>query len=112
MGEPTGPGIGSGLVSLSTQQPLGPSLRWLIWVGAWNVFSLWHDDCLPPLLRGFCKLCIFVAAISEVRRPGSGLISEGGCTIFWTACCDDGHTQGVAAAGMDWLLPTGHQVGP
>lgn len=38
------------------------------------------------------------AAISKVRRPGSDMASEGGCTYYWLSCSNGNHLQGVTIA--------------
>ncbi|KAG2471198.1 CAC1C protein, partial [Polypterus senegalus] len=62
--------------------------------------------------RELCKLCISVAALSEVHRPGTGQISVGGYTFYWSGCSDGCHTRGVAVALADWLVPMMSNVIP
>ncbi|KAG2456589.1 TM39A protein, partial [Polypterus senegalus] len=61
--------------SSAARQHLVPNLRQPIRVGVWNFLSLQHDDCLPLLLEELCKLCISVAALSELYRIWTGQIS-------------------------------------
>ncbi|KAF7660124.1 hypothetical protein LDENG_00287990, partial [Lucifuga dentata] len=49
---------------------------------------------------------------SEVRRPGSGQISVGGYTYFWSGCSNGRRDEGVAVAVVDWLLPMVSDVTP
>ncbi len=74
------------------------NLRRPLRVGAWNVLSLRDDDRLPLLSSELSRLDISIAALSEVRRPGSGEISEGDFTFYWSGRSDGHHTQGVAVA--------------
>ncbi|KAG2466405.1 RAI14 protein, partial [Polypterus senegalus] len=94
-------------------QHSGPDLRRPIQVGSWNILSLQHDDHLPLLLEELRKLCISVAELSEVRTPGTGQISVGGYTFYWSGRSDGCHTQGrVAVTVVDWLLPMVSDVTP
>ena len=61
--------------------------------GAWNVMSLsevrykrtgHRDYHLPQLSAKLRRLVVSVAALSEVRRPGSGWVSGGGYTYYWS----------------------------
>ncbi|XP_069989708.1 uncharacterized protein [Penaeus vannamei] len=71
------------------------NLRQEVRVGAWNVHSLSQDDQLPLLSRELGRLRVRVAALSEVRRPGSGTTSVGGYTYYWSGCSDGHHLQGT-----------------
>ena len=80
---------------------LGHGLR----VGSWNVLSLSSDDHLPLVARELGRLDIALAALSEVRRPHSGLTSVEGYTFHWSGRSDGQHLAGVAFAVADWLAP-------
>ena len=88
------------------------NLRRAIRVGAWNVLSLREDEPLPLLSRELSRLGMEVAALSEVRRPGSGMISEGGYTYHWSGRSDGHHLQGVAIAISSRLQPSVVEVAP
>ena len=45
-----------------------------------------------------------MAAVSEVRRPGSGLISVGGYTYYWFGQGSRQHFSGVAIAIVNRLI--------
>ena len=88
------------------------NLRRAIRVGAWNVRSLRLDERLPLLSRELRQLGVEVVALSEVRRPGSGMISEGGYTYHWSGRSDGKHLQGVAIAISSRLQPSVVEVAP
>ena len=81
------------------------NLRRPLRVGAWNILSLASDDHLPLLAMELRRLNISIAALSEVRRPRSGEISEGGFTFYWSGQANGHHTRGVAVAVASWLVP-------
>ena len=56
------------------------------------------------------RLRVSVAALSEVRRPGSGTISVGGYTYYWSGQGQGRHLSGVAIAIADWLIPAVDKV--
>ena len=58
----------------------GVNLRRALRVGAWNIRSLSETERLPLLSLELEKLGIAIAALSEVRWPGSGENGEGGYT--------------------------------
>ena len=70
-------------------------------MGAWNILSLSEDDRLPLLSAELGRLGIAIAALSEVRRPGSGEISSGGYTYYWSGCSNGARLRGVAVAVSD-----------
>ena len=81
-------------------------------MGAWNALSLQDDARVPALSAELARLGIAVAALSEVRRPGSGEISVGGYTYYWSGRADGKHTQGVAVAISDRLTSQVKEVTP
>ncbi|XP_069972960.1 uncharacterized protein [Penaeus vannamei] len=87
-------------------------LRRRVRVGAWNARSLRQDDRLPLLSRELGKLRVVVAALAEVRRPGSGTISVGGYTYYWSRHSDGHHLQGVAMVISSRLQPSVVEVTP
>ena len=107
---------------LSSTERLSPrlNLRRSTRVGAWNVMSLSEvrdkrtsqRDChLPQLSAELRRLGVSVAALSEVRRPGSGWVSGGGYTYYWSGR-PQGHLEGVAVAVADRLVPMITEVTP
>ena len=50
------------------------------------------------------RLGVSVAALAEVRRPGSGLVSGGWYTYYWSGRLQ-GHLDRVAVAVADRLVP-------
>lgn len=82
----------------------------LIWVRAWDVCSLRQDDRLPLLSRELLR--VEMAAVSEVRRPGSGAISVGGYTYYWSGRSDGHRLQGAATAISSRLQPSVGEVTP
>ena len=74
-------------------------------MGAWNVRTLRHDHSICQLSDELRRLRVSVAALSEVRRPGSGVISVGGYTYYWSGQDSGRHFSGVAIAVADWLIP-------
>lgn len=81
-------------------------------MGAWNTCSLCQDDRLPLLSRELGRLRVWVAALSEVRRPGSSMISVGGYTYYWSGCSDGHHLQGVAIVISSRRQPSVVEVTP
>ena len=81
------------------------NLRRTIRVGAWNVRTLRYDHSICQLSDELRRLRVSVAALSEVRRPGSGQISVGGYTYYWSGQDSGLHFSGVAIALADWLIP-------
>jgi exonuclease III len=51
------------------------------------------------------RLGISIAALSEVRRPRTGEVSEGGFTFYWSGQSNGHRTHGVAVAVASWLVP-------
>ena len=88
------------------------NLRRSFRVGAWNVRSLRQDERLPLLAKELSRLKVEVAALSEVRRPDSGVASEGGYTFYWSGRSDGHHLQGVAIAISSKLQPLVVEVAP
>ena len=88
------------------------NLRREVRVGAWNIRSLRQDDRLPLLSRELGRLRVKVAALPEVRRPGSGMTSVGGYTYYWSGRSDGHHLQGVAIAVSGRLQPSVVEVTP
>ena len=84
---------GVAVVASTRSDCLRLNLRRGVRVGAWNIRSLRQDDRLPLLSRELGKLRVEVAALSEVRRPGSGTISVGGYTYYWSGRSDGHHLQ-------------------
>ena len=79
--------------NMSSTVHLSPrlNLRRTTRVGAWNVMSLsevrdkrtGQTDCHPPQLSAeLSRLDVSVAALSEVRRRGSGWVSGGWYTYY------------------------------
>ena len=82
-------------------------------VGAWNIRSLSENfDRFPLLSRELSLLGVEVAALSEVRKPGSGSISEGGYTYHWSGRGDGALRDGVAIAISSRLQPSVVEVTP
>jgi len=79
-------------------------------VGAWNVTSLREDSRVPVLSTELARLGIAVAALSEVRRPGSGETKAGGYTYYWSGRSDGRHTEGVAVAVSDLVASQVREV--
>ena len=69
---------GGAEVSGTRRHRVAVDLRRVTRVGAWNILSLSNDDRLPVLSRELSRLNVALAALSEVRRPGTGVIREGG----------------------------------
>ena len=88
------------------------NLRWYLRVGAWNVLSQREDDHLSLLSSEFKRLNIGIAALSEVWRPDSGEIMEGGYTYYWSGRSDGYHAQGVAVPMSNKLTPMIIEVTP
>ena len=112
-----GLGVGvsrAGGAEASSTCPLLPrlNLRQSVRVGAWNVLSLQEDARLPAMSMELARLGIAVAALSEVRRPAAGEISVGGYTYYWSGRADGRHTEGVALAVADRLVPLISEVTP
>ena len=74
----------------------GVNLRRALRVGAWNVLSLSDDHRLPCLSDELRKLRVDIVGLSEVRRPGSGEISRGCYTYYWSGRSDGARRGGVA----------------
>ena len=74
----------------------GVNLRRALRVGAWNVLSLSDDHRLPCLSDELRRLRVDIVGLSEVRRPGSGEISRGGYTYYWSGRSDGARLGGVA----------------
>ena len=98
--------VASGGAEASNTGRRGPwlNLRRPLRVGTWNVLSLRDDARLPLLAAELRRLDVGIAALSEVRRPGSGEIREGGYTFHWSGRSDGRHTEGVAVAISDRLV--------
>ena len=76
----------------------GCNLRRAIRVGTWNVLTLADDSRLPLMSDELGRLGIGIAALSEVRRPGTGTVSVGGYTYYWSGCAGGQRQRGVAVA--------------
>ena len=81
-------------------------------MGAWNVTSLskvrdkrtGKRDChLPQLSAELRRLGVSVAALPEVRRPGSGWVIGGDYTYYWSGS-PQGHIEGMTVAVADRLV--------
>ena len=79
---------------------------------ACNIHSLRQDDQLPLLSRELRRLRVGVAALLEVRSPGSGTTSVGGYTYYWSGRSNGHHLQGVAIAVSGRLRPSVVEVTP
>lgn len=88
-------------------------------------WTLSPTACRPPLIGeasvGVSEVAVTsaikgigagVAALSEVRKPGSSTISMGGYTYYWSGCGDGHHLQGVAIAISSRLRPSVVEVIP
>ena len=73
----------------------GVNLRRALRVGAWNILSLSDDHRLPHLSDELRKLRVDIVGLSETRRPGSGEISSGGYTYYWSGCSNGARLKGV-----------------
>ena len=71
----------------------------------------WKDCHLPQLSTELRRLGVSVAVPSEVRRPGSGWVSGGGYTYYWSGR-PQRHLEGVAVAVADRLVPMITEVTP
>ena len=69
----------------------GINLRRPLRVGAWNVLSLSEDNRLLHLSGEVRRLGVEVAALSQTRRPGTGEISSGGYTYYWSGSANGAH---------------------
>ena len=81
------------------------NLRRPVRVGAWNVRTLRRTGSDVQLAGELARLRISVAALSEVRWPGTGSTSAGGYTFYWSGRPDGWRTGGVAIAVAGHLLP-------
>ncbi|XP_069974797.1 uncharacterized protein [Penaeus vannamei] len=63
-------------------------------------------------LKELGKLRVEVAALSEVRRPGSSTICVGGNTYYWSGCSDGHHLQRIAMAISSRLQPSVVEIIP
>ncbi|XP_069972238.1 uncharacterized protein [Penaeus vannamei] len=88
------------------------NLRWEVRVGAWNIRSLCQNDWLPLLSRELGRPRVELAALSEVRKPGSGRDSVSGYTYYWLDRSDSHHLQGVSIAISSRLQPSVGEVTP
>ena len=75
---------GGAEVSSTRRRSPWVNLRRSLRVGAWNALSLREDDYLSQLSSELKRLNIAIAALSEVQRPDSGEIMEGGYTYNWS----------------------------
>ena len=81
-------------------------------MGAWNVLSLREDDHLSLLSSELRRLNIGIAALSDVRRLDNGEIMVGGYIYYWSGRSDSYHTQRVAVAVSNKLIPMIIEVTP
>ena len=81
-------------------------------MGAWNVTSLQEDSRIPALSRELSRLGVAVAALSEVRRPGTGETSVDDYTYYWSGRADGRHTEGVAVAVANRVAKQVREVTP
>ena len=100
---PAGGGSGGAEVAPARCSTSGVNLRRDLRVGTWNILSLSEDCRLPFLSAELSKLGVDVAGLSEVRRPGSGEISSGGYTYYWSGMANGARLRGVAIAISDRL---------
>ena len=70
------------------------------------------DDHLPVLSKELSRLGLAIVGLTEVRRPKSGVAVVGGYTYYWSGRPDGRHTEGVAVAVANWLVPMIMQVTP
>lgn len=75
--------VGVTEVAFTRSDCMRSNTRWAARVGASNVQPLQQDDWLPLLSRKLKQLRVDVAALSEVRRHGVGMISVGGYNYYW-----------------------------
>ena len=104
--------VGGTEASSIGRRSAGMNLRRPIWVGTWNVLSLTDDDHLPVLSKELSRLGLAIVGLTEVRRPKSGVAVVGGYTYYWSGRPDGRHTEGVAVAVANWLVPMIMQVTP
>ena len=95
---------------VSSTKRLSPplKLRRSTRVGASNVVRdelTDQRDChLPQLSTELRRQGVSVAGLSEVRRPGSGWVSGGGYTDYWSGR-PQGHLEGLVwQSPTDWSL--------
>ena len=72
-------------------------------MGAWNILTLSDDHRLPHLSDELRRLRVDIVGLSEARRPGSGEISSGGYTYYWSGR-SDGARLGEVAIGISSRL--------
>ena len=75
-------------------------------MGTWNILSLSDDHRLPCLSDELRRLRVDIVGLSEVRRPGSGEVSSGGYTYYWSGRGDGAHLGGVAVGISSRLQPS------
>lgn len=80
-------------------------------MGTWNIQRLLEDDQLPLLSYELRGLNVIIAGLSETRRPGSGSVSSGEYTYYWSGMRDGNH-KGVAIAVSNQLKPFIVEVAP
>ena len=80
------------------------NLRRVFRVGAWNVRTLRGAGSVAQLSGELSRLRISVAALSEVRWPGTGTTEVGDYTYFWSGRPGGRATEGVAIAVAAHLL--------
>jgi hypothetical protein len=72
-----------------------PGEKWLkvkwqkseLYIGIWNVLSLYRAGALNLLLEQLEKYKIAITAIQEIRWKGNSLLEKRGYTIFYS--CDE-----------------------
>ncbi len=104
---------GGAKVTQTRRPEPGVNLRRALRIGFWNIPSLSQNERLPVLSGELKRLGIGVAALSEVRRPGSGETSSWGYTYYWSGCSNGSHTRGVAVAISDRFrssVPRSHEL--
>ena len=81
-------------------------------MGYWNVLSLSDDHRLPYLSGELRRLRVDIVGLSETRRPGSGEISGGGFTYYWSGMSDGARLRGVAIGISSQLCSSVVEVTP
>ena len=105
-------GLGGAEVSSTRQWSPWVNLRQSLQVCAWNVLFQRENDHLYLLSSELKRLNISIAALSEVRRPDSGEIMEGGYTFYWYGRSGGCHAHRVAVAVSNKLTPMIIEVTP
>ncbi len=81
-------------------------------MGAWNIQSLSKDHKLRILSGELSRLRVDIVGLSEMRRPGTGEISSGVYTYYWSGMSNGARLRGVAIGISSRLQPSVVEVTP